>query len=169
MYLTPLVNKLQSNRPSPSPISRRKSMVSRSTSTIAPPAEQGWWDFGDGTALEPFDHKLDIVKHTYARAGDYSVRLTFAKPYWRGKRSRCSGEARCPGVTAASPEIVAFEVKPITADQRVPAVYRLIGKAKAATHCILSVSDDRPMEILDAASNLERYVTFNDMGSTRFG
>ena len=37
---------------------------------------QGWWDFGDGTALEPFDPKLDIIKHAYAKPGTYNVKLT---------------------------------------------------------------------------------------------
>ena len=34
---------------------------------------QGWWDFGDGTALEPFDPKVSNVQHTYAKPGTYKV------------------------------------------------------------------------------------------------
>jgi PKD repeat protein len=38
--------------------------------------ESGWWDFGDGTALEPFDAGQAELKHTYARPGNYTVKLT---------------------------------------------------------------------------------------------
>src|SRR5579871_2432740 len=36
---------------------------------------QGWWDFGDGSALEPVANR-DAVTHTYARPGDYTVKLS---------------------------------------------------------------------------------------------
>lgn len=38
--------------------------------------ESGWWDFGDGTALEPFDANQPEQKHTYAKPGNYTVKLT---------------------------------------------------------------------------------------------
>src|SRR5215207_9547689 len=38
--------------------------------------ESGWWDFGDGTPLEPFDAAQPSVAHTYAKPGTYAVILT---------------------------------------------------------------------------------------------
>ena len=37
---------------------------------------EGWWDFGDGSALEPFVSTQESVSHTYARPGVYSVKLS---------------------------------------------------------------------------------------------
>src|SRR2546427_118954 len=33
---------------------------------------EGWWDFGDGSALEPYAAGQDDLTHTYARAGVYT-------------------------------------------------------------------------------------------------
>jgi PKD repeat protein len=38
--------------------------------------ESGWWDFGDGTPLEPFDPGQPTQTHTYAKPGCYAVKLT---------------------------------------------------------------------------------------------
>src|SRR5581483_406428 len=38
--------------------------------------ESGWWDFGDGAPLEPFDPNQPAVEHTYPKPGNYSVKLT---------------------------------------------------------------------------------------------
>ena len=38
--------------------------------------ESGWWDFGDGTPLEPFDAGQPTVAHTYPKPGTYTVKLT---------------------------------------------------------------------------------------------
>src|SRR5262245_22466169 len=36
----------------------------------------GWWDFGDGSALEPFLSNEDAVTHTYAKPGVYTAKLS---------------------------------------------------------------------------------------------
>lgn len=162
MYLTPLVN--SAIKPA-KPVANFASQIdgltvnfnNRSTGGV-----QGWWDFGDGTALEPFDPKVDVVKHTYARAGAYSVKLALQNLL--GEENDRTAQVTLDPSAAAYPEIVSFDLKPLNPEQRVPAVYRLLGKVKAATHCILSLGDERPTEILDAA-NLERYITFSEMGN----
>src|SRR5688572_19107828 len=37
--------------------------------------ESGWWDFGDGTPLEPFAPDKP-VSHAYTKPGSYAVKLT---------------------------------------------------------------------------------------------
>jgi PKD repeat protein len=164
MYVTPLVN--NAIKP-PKPVANFASQVdgltvsfnNRSTGGV-----QGWWDFGDGAALEPFDPKIDIVKHTYAKPGAYSVKLTLHNLL--GEDNDRTAQVMLDGtVVAANPEIVSFKLEPLAPDQRVPAVYRLVSNVKAATHCILSLGDERTAEVLDASGNLERYVTFNEMGN----
>jgi len=164
MYLTPLVN----NAIKPAkPVANFAAQVDGLTVNFnnrSSGGAQGWWDFGDGTALEPFDPKIDIVKHTYPKPGPYSVKLTLHNLI--GEDSDRTTQISIDGaVIAANPEIVSFELKPLLPDQRVPAVYRLTGNVKGATHCLLSLGDERISEILDPSGNLERYVTFNEMGN----
>ena len=40
-------------------------------------AVQGWWDFGDGSALEPFSPKQETVSHAYAKPGTYTATFSF--------------------------------------------------------------------------------------------
>ncbi len=163
MYLTPLVN--SAIKPA-KPIANFAAQVSGMTvnfNDLSTGAVQGWWDFGDGSALEPFDDKLDIVKHTYAKSGTYNVKLTLKNLL--GEENDRSANVTVDPETAPKPEIVSFELLPLTRDERVPAVYRMLGKVKAATHCILSAGDDRPTEILEESANLDRYLTFHEMGS----
>ena len=37
--------------------------------------QTGWWDFGDGSTLDPFDPDAKQVTHTYTSPGNYSVKL----------------------------------------------------------------------------------------------
>jgi len=124
-------------------------------------ATQGWWDFGDGTALEPFDPKAEIIKHTYAKPSTYQIHLTLQNLLGE------SGERTTP-ITLDSaeilpPEIASFELIPIS--ERAPALYHLKSHVKNANFCVLTAGDDRPIEILDGTTNHERYLKFDDMGS----
>src|SRR5262245_47377542 len=64
MYLTPLVN--SAIKP-PKPIANFAAQVnglSVNFNNRSEGAVKGWWDFGDGSALEPFDPKAENVKHS---------------------------------------------------------------------------------------------------------
>ena len=37
--------------------------------------DTGWWDYGDGSPLEPFAADQPTITHTYAKPGSYSVKL----------------------------------------------------------------------------------------------
>ena len=41
-------------------------------------ASDGWWDFGDGSPLEPFATSQDTITHTYPNTGNYNVKLSCA-------------------------------------------------------------------------------------------
>jgi PKD repeat protein len=164
MYLTPVVN--SAIKPA-KPVSNFAVQVgglvvefnNRSTGAV-----QGWWDFGDGTALEPFDPKAETVKHTYAAPGTYSVKLSLQNLI--GEESDRTTQVKLDGVSVSVPEIELFELKPLVPNNdRVPAVFRLVSKVKNANYLILSVGDSRPTEIIDAAANQERYITFEEMGA----
>ncbi len=38
--------------------------------------DSGWWDFGDGTPLEPFDATKETIAHAFPKLGNYNVKLT---------------------------------------------------------------------------------------------
>ena len=39
-------------------------------------ASDGWWDFGDGSPLEPFAATQEAIIHTFPRASSYNVKLS---------------------------------------------------------------------------------------------
>src|SRR5262245_23580051 len=76
MYLTPVVN--NAIKP-PKPVSNFAAQVSGTTVNFnnrSTGGVEGWWDFGDGSALEPFDPKVENVTHVFPRAGAFQVKLS---------------------------------------------------------------------------------------------
>jgi PKD repeat protein len=164
MYLTPVVNNaIKPGKPVANFAIQAAGLEvnfnNRSTGGV-----QGWWDFGDGAALEPFDPKLDNVKHVYAKPGTYSVKLSLQNLL--GEESdRTAAVTIDAGGAAGGPEIASFDLKPLDPRERAPAIYRLTGKVKNANVCILSYGDSKPTEIIDDALNHERYITFDETGA----
>src|SRR5260370_1003516 len=164
MYLTPVVNNaIKPGKPVANfaiqPAGLEVNFNNRSTGGV-----QGWWDFGDGAALEPFDPKLENVKHVYAKPGTYSVKLSLQNLL--GEESdRTAAVTIDAGGAVGGPEIASFDLKPLDPRERAPAVYRLTGKVKNANLCILSYGDSKPTEIIDDALNHERYITFDETGA----
>ena len=166
MYLTPLVN----NAIKPAkPVANFASQVdglnvkfnNRSTG-----ASQGWWDFGDGSALEPFDPKAEMVPHKYDKPGSYSVKLTLQNLIGdESDRTVPVNLDDSPTTASAAPAIGDFQLTALTPGERAPAAYQLKSKVKAGTKCILSYGDDRPLEIVDASGSVERLLYFPEMGA----
>lgn len=162
MYLTPVVN----NAIKPAkPVANFATMVNglsvevnnRSTGAV-----QGWWDFGDGSALEPFDPKAENVKHVFPKPGTYTVKLSLQNLL--GEASDRSASVVLDADSVPRPEFESFKLLPYSASDRAPVTFRLVSKVKNATHAILSVGDNRPTEVMDDA-NQDRFITFNEMGS----
>ena len=68
MYATALFNTVV--KPG-KPVANFGAKVAGLDVTVEPKAigESGWWDFGDGSALEPFDPAKASLAHTYAKLG----------------------------------------------------------------------------------------------------
>lgn len=123
----------------------------------------GWWDFGDGTALEPFVAAQNSVQHTYARAGIYNVKLGLRN--FVGDENERSVSVPLDMPSSNQPTIDDFQVVRLNADNSAPAVFRLLGKVQNAELAIWSLGDDRPLEInADPAPNLDRLVTIKEAG-----
>ncbi len=164
MYLTPVVN----NAIKPAkPVSNFATQVNglsvqfnnRSTGGV-----QGWWDFGDGSALEPFDPKIENVKHAYAKPGTYSVKLQLTNLL--GDESDRTAQVTIDADSAASgPEIAEFKLVSVDNRQRAPANYQLLTKVKNASYCILCRGDSQPMEIVQDSASQMHYLTFVEPGT----
>ncbi|HZZ80421.1 MAG TPA: PKD domain-containing protein [Gemmataceae bacterium] len=164
MYLTPVVNNVV--KPA-KPIANFAAQVNgpsvqfnnRSTG-----GTEGWWDFGDGSALEPFDPKAENITHTYKKPGTYSAKLSLQNLI--GESSERAAPVTVDADAPASKvELASFDLIPITPRETAPAVYRLQAKVAGATHCILCRGDHRPMEIIDDPNRLDQLISFDEMGT----
>ncbi len=163
MYLTPLVH----NAVKPSrPVANFAYQAQGLTVTFqnrATAGNQGWWDFGDGSALEPFAPTQDTVVHTYGRPGVYAAKLSLRNLL--GEENERSVPVALDSASAPAPVIEAFQVVPIRADCTAPATFRIVSKIKNAETCILALGDDRPLEFLpDPAAAQDRLVTYKEPG-----
>jgi PKD repeat protein len=125
--------------------------------------QDGWWDFGDGTALVPFVADQPTVTHTYAKAGSYTVKLALRN--FVNEENDRTANVTLDGAAAAAPVIDTFEVVPIHSDSFAPATFRLVSSVKNAELCVWSLGN-QPIEFSPdtAKGSQERFVTFKDPG-----
>jgi PKD repeat protein len=124
---------------------------------------QGWWDFGDGSALEPVADR-PTVTHTYNRAGDYTVKLSLQNILGEEADRSVSLHLDPASNTAGGPpKVASLEAESICPGAYAPATFKLIGKVQNAQLCLLDFGDERPPEIL-SGGDTERLVTFKEAG-----
>ena len=164
MYLTPIIN--STIKPA-QPVANFSTQVAGLTVTFnnrSTGGTTGWWDFGDGSALEPYSPTQAIFTHTYDKPGTYNVKLALQNLL--NEESDRTVSITADGSTAATkPEIELFDVTPVTKGERAPAIYCLKSKVKNAAYSIVSSGDERPLQLDAAVTNLERYFTFDEMGA----
>jgi len=103
-------------------------------------ATDGWWDFGDGTALEPFSPQQGTITHTYAKPGSYSVKLSLTNLF--NEKADRTATVNVDAGSAPPPAIDDFRVEPIGAG-----VFHLIAKVKNADQVIWCCGEDKPLEL----------------------
>jgi hypothetical protein len=126
---------------------------------------EGWWDFGDGSALEPFQPGQESVTHTFARPGSYAVKLSVSSLFGQqNDRSVTLALDQAPASTA--PVIDALQVIPLQASAYAPATFKVVTAVKHAEFCVLASGEDHPIDVVtDTAGTQERYVTFKYPGT----
>ncbi|HYH64588.1 MAG TPA: PKD domain-containing protein, partial [Urbifossiella sp.] len=126
--------------------------------------ETGWWDFGDGTPLEPFAPGVPSVSHTYTKAGSYSVKLV-VRNFTADENERSvavevgAGGKGGPGLL---PRIATFAVQPVSPAAVAPATFRLTADVTNADSCVFDYGDGR-MEVA-GGGKIDRLVTFDKPG-----
>ncbi len=124
-------------------------------------ASEGWWDFGDGSPLEPFAANQDKITHIYSRPITYNVKLSLHN--FLGEENERVSTVSLGDGSDNGPVIEAFKVDTIKPDA--PATFKVASQIKNAELCIWSLGSDRPMEVsTDNSTNQERYVTIKDAG-----
>lgn len=124
--------------------------------------ESGWWDFGDGSPLEPFAQEKPSA-HTYAKPGTYSVKLTVRNYFGDENERTVPVEIKIGANDAPPPKIAAFVVQPVSPASVAPATFRVTADVSNAGSCVWDYGDGR-VEVTDAGK-IDRLVTFEKPGT----
>ncbi len=163
MYLSPLVDKvLKPAKPVANFEVERQGLTvtlyNRSVGHV-----DGWWDFGDGSPLEPANPKQPSVTHTYSSASTYTAKLTIHNLLGDENERAVTIQLDSQPVNTA-PAILSLEAVPVSGNAYAPATFRISCKTSNAQLCVWSYDDDRPLEFLDPAHSEDRLVTFPKAG-----
>ncbi len=125
----------------------------------------GWWDFGDGSALEPFQPNQESVTHTYAQPGSYTVKLSVSSLFGQNN-DRSVSLVLNPAATATAPVIDTLTVEPLQSTVYAPATFKVTTALKNAELCVWALGGDHPIEVVtDTSGKQERYVTYKYPGT----
>jgi PKD repeat protein len=167
MYLTPLVN--NAVKP-PEPVANFGFQAQGLAVTFqnrATNATDGWWDFGDGSALEQFAPKQETIAHAFPKPGPYQVKLSLTNLF--NEKSERTVTVNVDNTNAASPEIVQFEAIQQSPAMTAPAVFRLVATVKNADTLVWTFEGSKPIEVSSETAGVqERWVTVTDPGYYTF-
>jgi PKD repeat protein len=123
----------------------------------------GWWDFGDGAALEPATSATDTITHAYAKPGTYTVKLMLRNFIGDDADRTVQVDVGGQSTAATPPAILRLEATPVSAQSIAPATFRLIGTAQNAELAVWDV--DENLEIVkDSPNSQDKTVTFDKPG-----
>ena len=128
--------------------------------------DSGWWDFGDGSTLDPFDAGQQAQTHTYAKTGTYSVKLTVRNFMMEENERAVPVDLTTPPVTLP-PSITALKVEALGGTAVVPAGFRITGDVQNADRLIFDMGDDKPLIVETQSGPFEKYVVFEKAGNQK--
>ncbi len=160
MYLTPVVDSVI--KPG-KPLANFATQVQGLTVTFSNRtlhATEGWWDFGDGSALEPFSPKQDTVTHTFPHADKFNVKLSVQNLI--GEQNERVAAVNVGTENSPRLDIKRFEVTP---DPQLAGVYHVKAEVENAQLCIWSLGEHRPLVVSsDTSANQDRQITITHPG-----
>ena len=125
-------------------------------------AVSGWWDFGDGTALEPFDPHQEAVSHKYDAPGDYTVKLSVQNVI--GEENERTVQVHIDKPQAVTPKISDFTITPL--NPYAPATFRVTAKVQNAQLLVWDMDDGRSPQIVNDANEVQdRVFTYPKAGT----
>jgi hypothetical protein len=162
MYVSPWVEK--AIKPA-KPVANFGVQVDGLKATFVNQAEgsEGWWDFGDGSPLQPFAPDQKTFTHDYQKPGGYTAKLLLRNLF--GDENHREVNIHLDGTTARPPAIEAFEVQPLDPTKTAPATFRITTKITGAELLVWACGNDQPIEVVsDPPESQERYITFHKQG-----
>ena len=130
--------------------------------------QSGWWDFGDGTALEPFNPDEKTVSHTYAKPGNYSVKLQVRNFLSEDNDRAVNVDVSTPAPNSSGgPSIASMTVEPI-AGTVAPAMFRVKCETKNVKQIMMfsGLASQKP-EIVPTSGTFTKDVLYDAPG--RYG
>ena len=162
VYLSPLLNNaIKPPRPVPNfAYTAEGTQVTFANSSTG--GTQGWWDFGDGTPLEPFSPNQADLVHKFPGPGSYTVKLVLSNLI--GEDADRSVSLKIDANSSSTPSIQNLQA--ICKSTAVPATVTLQADVKNADTVLWSI-DDLPVFIDDVPSGgqMSRIVTFTYYGN----
>lgn len=127
--------------------------------------QSGWWDFGDGGPLEPYTADQKEVTHTYAKTGQYSVKLTVRNFLMEENDRSVPVDLTAPSTagTSVGPAIAGLTIEPIGTGTA-PATFRVKCEVKNAQQTILDLGSGAVPEIISANGTLDKLVVYEQPG-----
>src|SRR5262245_59752334 len=128
-------------------------------------AGEGWWDFGDGTPLEPALPQQASISHTYAKPGTFPTKLMVRNFIGDEHERSVSVEVTVGSATAPAPDITVLNAVPVSSDHSAPATFRLIAQSTNAERLIWDFGGDRQPEVItEGTARQEKFITFGAAG-----
>jgi PKD repeat protein len=128
-------------------------------------AGEGWWDFGDGSPLEPATPDQSSVSHSYPHAGTYTVKLLVRNFVGEEHERTVALEVSAASATSAAPAIASLDAVPISADRSAPATFRVVAQTTGTERCLWDYGGEQPLDVASESLNKqERLVTFATPG-----
>jgi PKD repeat protein len=151
MYLTPLVDRLV--KPA-KPLANfgiehqglTVTFVNRSTG-----ATEGWWDFGDGSPLEPVDVKKNTITHAYPKPGSYTAKLSLRNLL--NDENERTVNVQIDTTDAPDPAIDTLDAVPLCPDCYAPATFQVTAKVKNADLCVYDLGGQQSMKVISDPAN----------------
>jgi PKD repeat protein len=163
MYLSPLVNNVIKPGKPVANFAVAHEGLSVTFHNRSSGGKSGWWDFGDGSPLEPLDPKQEIVTHLYAAPGNYTAKLSLRSLF--GEESERTVNVQLEAPHRDPPVLTTLEAASISAGTYAPATFRVTAKSKNAELLVWNLGDDLPLQVeTDSPDHQERLVTFDKPG-----
>lgn len=126
--------------------------------------QSGWWDFGDGSPLEPFDPEQTQVTHAYTKPGTYKVGLT-VRNFLNDENDRninvdVSAPAASPNVLP--PTVKGWKVEAISGTQA-PATFKITGELENADEVIWRLGN-KTEHLTAQTGPIEKFVQLDQPG-----
>ena len=128
MYLTPVIDKVVKPSKPVANFAVEQQDLTATFQNRSTGGSQGWWDFGDGSPLEPLNPQQEVVTHTYVNPGVYTAKLSIRNLF--GDESERAVQVNLDAQRREPPQILTLQADPVSPGAYAPATFRVTGKAR---------------------------------------